>query len=209
MAPRLSPRGPAPRSSRATTSTTTRTRAKDSEIGGNVGGLLAPAGAGLGIALFILGRTAGGMASLSELAEASVPLDIALSNSKPSVVEFYADWCEVCKSMAKDSEEVKERYPGVNFVMLNVDNPTWAEEMAEYKVDGIPHWEYLDSRGNPKGFVVGNLPKEILDANASALSRDGDAAALPYVREIRSASRLGDGNPDETPKGSDMPRAHG
>ena len=63
---------------------------------GGAPGLLAPAGVGLGVALFILSRTAGGgLATLSDLAASSVPLDVALSNDRPSVVEFYADWCEV------------------------------------------------------------------------------------------------------------------
>merc|ERR1712003_184853 len=155
--------------------------------------LLAPAGIALGAALFVLSRTSGGIASLEDLAQSSVPLDVALSNGRPSVVEFYADWCEVCKSLAKDSSVLKQRYGDrVNFVMLNVDNPKWAEEVAEYRVGGIPHWEYLDTRGNSKGFVVGNLPKEILDANAEALSEGGDQAALPYVRKVFASSPLQD-----------------
>ena len=169
--------------------------------------LLAPAGFGFGVALFLLTRTVGGVATLSELASSSVPLDVALSNGRPSVVEFYADWCEVCKSVASDSAQIKDRYGDqVNFVMLNVDNPKWAEEVAEYHVDGIPHWEYLNARGEPKGFVVGNLPKEILEANARSLGAAGD---LPYARQIGgSASRIGDGpSKDETRDA--MPRDHG
>ncbi|WZN61645.1 thioredoxin-like protein [Chloropicon roscoffensis] len=182
---------------------------------GGAPGLLAPAGVGLGVALFILSRTAGGgLATLSDLAASSVPLDVALSNDRPSVVEFYADWCEVCKSSAKDSAQIKERYgERVNFVMLNVDNPKWAEEVSEYRVDGIPHWEYLSSRGQAKGFVVGNLPREILDANASALAEDLD---LPYAREMRSASSVSeraeatqDQGAQRQAAGGTMPRDHG
>ena len=169
--------------------------------------LLAPAGIGLGVALFVLSRTSGGIASLEDLAQSSVPLDVAMTNGRPSVVEFYADWCEVCKSLAKDSSTLKQRYGDrVNFVMLNVDNPKWAEEVAEYRVGGIPHWEYLDSRGNSKGFVVGNLPKEILEANANALSKGDDTSALPYVRKVFASSPIQENlaQPDQT-----QPRDHG
>lgn len=46
---------------------------------------LAPVAVGIGAALFVLTRSFGGVATLSDLAEASVPLDVALSNGKPSV----------------------------------------------------------------------------------------------------------------------------
>lgn len=32
----------------------------------------------------------------------------------------------------------------VNMVMLNIDNPTWAEEVEEFGVDGLPHFSFLD-----------------------------------------------------------------
>lgn len=120
----------------------------------------------------------------------------------------------MCKSSAKDSAQIRERYgERVNFVMLNVDNPKWAEEVSEYRVDGIPHWEYLSSRGQAKGFVVGNLPREILDANASALAEDLD---LPYAREMRSASSVSeraeatqDQGAQRQAAGGTMPRDHG
>ena len=39
---------------------------------------------------------------LDQLANNSLEPEIALSNGKPTVFEFYADWCEACKEMAPD-----------------------------------------------------------------------------------------------------------
>lgn len=39
------------------------------------------------------GPLLGGGPSLAQLEQQSVPLEVALSNKKPTVIEFYASWC--------------------------------------------------------------------------------------------------------------------
>ena len=68
--------------------------------------------------------------NLATLEASAVPLDAALRSGRPTVVEFYADWCEVCKEMAPAVYEAEKVYSGeVNFAMLNVDNVKWGDEL--------------------------------------------------------------------------------
>ena len=62
----------------------------EDDAGGN-GKTLAGAGFAVGIALFAA-TTLGGAPTLASLEKDAVPLDVALNNGRPTVVEFYADW---------------------------------------------------------------------------------------------------------------------
>ena len=81
--------------------------------------------------------------------------------------------CEVCRESAADVAAV-ERSPaaaGVNFVMLNVDNPAFSPELATFDVNGIPKWVFLDAAGSTKGTSSGRTPRETLAGSVAALAR--------------------------------------
>ena len=40
----------------------------------------------------------------------SVDPEIAFTNNKPTFLEFYAEWCEVCKEMAPQVSSLKDEY---------------------------------------------------------------------------------------------------
>ncbi len=108
--------------------------------------------------------------SLKAAAQSSTPLEVAQINNRPTVIEFYADWCPVCQSLAGDNIALQKQYAGrINFVMLNIDNNKWMPEVERYKVDGIPHFEFLNSNKVSLGNAVGAIPKEIVIANLEAM----------------------------------------
>ncbi|BAT52492.1 Thioredoxin-related [Nostoc sp. NIES-3756] len=159
----------------------------------------------LGVALFLGLRAETNAVSLEKLNQASTPLEVAISNGKPSMVEFYADWCTVCQKMAPDIAVLEQEYADkVNFVMLNVDNTKWLPEMLKYRVDGIPHFVFLDKAGESLAQAIGDQPRTIMANNLEALV---SGSALPYAQASGKVSKV---SAPVAPVGSqDDPRSHG
>ena len=86
---------------------------------------------------------------LKSFGELSVDPKVAFENNKPTFLEFYAEWCEVCKEMAPKVSALKEEYEkDINFVFLNVDNQKWDNYIRKFDVNGIPQVNLFDRKGN-------------------------------------------------------------
>ena len=93
---------------------------------------------------------------LKSFGELSVDPEIAFKNNKPTFLEFYAEWCEVCKEMAPQVSALKEEYEkDINFVFLNVDNQKWDNYIRKFGVNGIPQVNLFNSRGNLMFTLIG------------------------------------------------------
>lgn len=159
----------------------------------------------LGVALFLGLKTDSTAVSLAELDQTSIPLEVAVNNGKPSLVEFYANWCTVCQKMTPDIAKLRQQYDrNLNFVMLNVDNTKWLPEMLKYRVDGIPHFVFLDKQGETIAETIGDIPRTIMASNLEALII---GATLPHIQSHGTTSQFS--APVATDTNQDDPRSHG
>ena len=115
---------------------------------------------------------------LKNFGASSIDPEIALNNHKPTFLEFYAEWCEVCKAMANDVSLLKDEYQkDIDFVFLNVDNPKCENYIRKYDVNGIPQINLFDQTGNLEATFIGkqeeNTIKGYLESlNDSAKSKE-------------------------------------
>tara|TARA_B100000161_G_scaffold50680_1_gene32840 strand:- start:707 stop:1252 length:546 start_codon:yes stop_codon:yes gene_type:complete len=108
---------------------------------------------------------------LKSLGELSDDPKIAFENNKPTFLEFYAEWCEVCKEMAPEVSALKDKYEkDINFVFLNVDNQKWNNYIRKFSVNGIPQVNLFDRKGNLKSTFVGKQQEETLKKSIDNLS---------------------------------------
>lgn len=78
--------------------------------------------------------------------------DSIILGEKPTLVDFYADWCGPCRMVAPTVEEISAERTDINVVKVNVDN---SPELAiRYGVSSIPTLIVFKG-GEPKAKAVG------------------------------------------------------
>lgn len=150
--------------------------------------LLAAFAAALALLLIWLRGGLHPSAPLDRLARQSPELSAALADGRPTLVEFYADWCEACRAMAPAMETIERRHRGaLDVVLLNVDNPRWQPELERYAVNGIPQLELFDGGGQPVGRSIGARQPEELEALTTSLL---EGTPLPALAGVGATSSL-------------------
>jgi len=99
--------------------------------------------------------------SIISLTDESFETDVIKSNV-PVLVDYWAEWCGPCKSIAPMLEEIAEEYEGKLVVAkLNIDDNT--DTAPKYGIRGIPTL-MLFKDGEVEATKVGALNKSQLTA---------------------------------------------
>ena len=130
---------------------------------------------------------------LKSFGELSVDPAIAFTNNKPTSLEFYAEWCEVCKEMAPKVSDLKDTYEkDINFVFLNVDNQKWEKYIRKFDVNGIPQVNLFDRKGNLKSTFIGKQEELTIKESIDQLEREVESqeeiinAAFSVIKENKN-----------------------
>jgi len=105
-----------------------------------------------------------GLMALQASAQAAMPYDQALGSQKPTLIEFYADWCTTCQALAPTLQALHHRYgEQINFVMLNIDDPRWNQQIEQFQVSGVPQLTLLRPDRSVVDSFIGKVPKSVLN----------------------------------------------
>ena len=139
---------------------------------------------------------------LKSFGELSVDPEKAFTNNKPTFLEFYAEWCEICKEMAPQVSALKDEYEkDINFVFLNVDNQKWGNYIQKFSVNGIPQVNIFDKKGNLVSTFIGKQDEIKIRTSINNLKKE----EKPYEEIINSEFSIRQEN-----KNNDVnPRSHG
>ncbi|MCW1293113.1 MAG: thioredoxin [Candidatus Rehaiarchaeum fermentans] len=88
--------------------------------------------------------------------------DQAISKSKVSIVDFWAEWCMPCRMLEPVMEELEKELKGkIDFYRVNVDeNPELA---ARFGIESIPTL-FIFKEGKPVDEIIGFRQKRELES---------------------------------------------
>ena len=84
--------------------------------------------------------------------------DWKFEGKTPAIIDFYADWCGPCKTIAPILEELKEEY-GDKLDIFKVNTEEQKELSSVFGIQSIPSLLFIPKEGQPQ-MAMGALPKE-------------------------------------------------
>ena len=83
----------------------------------------------------------------------------------PAIIDFYADWCGPCRSVAPALEQLSEEYEG-KLEIYKIDTDAEAELSGLFGIQSIPTFLFIPVEGAPmlqRGAIAKNVFKQVID----------------------------------------------
>lgn len=102
--------------------------------------------------------------ALQHFTDATFATDVLQSNI-PVLVDFYADWCGPCRSLAPLIEELSAEYDGkIKIGKLNVDdNPEYASKYGVMSIPTLMFFKKGEIVSQSAGFQAKDVLKEQIE----------------------------------------------
>jgi len=81
----------------------------------------------------------------------------SFNGKKPAIVDYFAEWCSPCKTIAPILEELSTEYPDID--IYKVDTEAQPEVAGAFGIQSIPSILFIPMEGQPQ-MAMGALPKE-------------------------------------------------
>jgi len=118
---------------------------------------------------------------LYTMSQSSSPLTEIGHNGKPTVIDFWAPWCDNCKRSATTLSAIEKEYgDSVNFIMVNGDEANNWPLIERFRVDSIPHMALVNKDGYVETALIGPVPKSVLEADLNFLVENEKKTELPF-----------------------------
>jgi len=141
---------------------------------------------------------------LTEMQQNSPSVKVIGHNQKPTVVDFWAPWCENCKAAAPTLKAIEDEYKDrVNFVLVNGDLGENWELIERFGVDGIPHMAFVDASGVVETALIGPIPRTVLRADLDTLLQN---SAQSSSKQPNTNKGNDNANDDDTTSSSSSPQ---
>jgi thioredoxin 1 len=85
--------------------------------------------------------------------------DWSFQGNKPTIIDFYADWCGPCRALSPILEEVAKKYAG-RVDIFKVDTEASPDIAALFGIRGIPSLLFIPLNGEEPAMVSGGIPEE-------------------------------------------------
>lgn len=83
---------------------------------------------------------------------------------RPTVIDFYAKWCQPCRDMDKALEKAHQTYgEKINIMKVDIDDPKNDKIIEQYEVSPIPTVIFLNSEGEVVTYTIGYAENNVTD----------------------------------------------